>query len=361
MLYVDLPSGGHHGWGICGDNLSNAFAALTTIWRINNDPLPPARLPGPLLQSIGQDLRPHRPPIAATRRVGYAMFEDDQVARRTAAAALGNFDAIAAASRWGEQALSDAGLKTVVTIPQGIDTSLFHPRRAVRSRLRDRFVIFSGGKLELRKGQDIALRAFRRFSERHPDAFLVAAWHNVFPASVATMIASPYYPFTMRAGEPFSDALRRWVINAGLDPKHFELLPQLPNDELATVYGNSDVGLFPNRCEGATNLVLMEYMACGRPAIATDFSGHRDVLTDHNSLPLRAWRVARSRYRGEVIAHWCEPNIDEILERLESAYSSRDQLVELGAQAAADLSRWTWDRAALQFLSLLQIDPHLPA
>ena len=47
--------------------------------------------------------------------------------------------------------------------------------------LPGRFVVFSGGKLELRKGQDIVVAAFRAFVERHPDAVLVNAWHNAWP------------------------------------------------------------------------------------------------------------------------------------------------------------------------------------
>ena len=45
----------------------------------------------------------------------------------------------------------------------------------------DRFVIFSGGKLEYRKGQDIVIAAFKIFQKRHPEALLITAWHNVWP------------------------------------------------------------------------------------------------------------------------------------------------------------------------------------
>jgi glycosyltransferase involved in cell wall biosynthesis len=46
-----------------------------------------------------------------------------------------------------------------------------------------RFVVFSGGKLERRKGQDILMAAFKQFRDRHPraDALLVVAWHNYWP------------------------------------------------------------------------------------------------------------------------------------------------------------------------------------
>jgi glycosyltransferase involved in cell wall biosynthesis len=353
MVYLDLPTGAHHGWGICGDHLGDALSRLMPVVRVDRHAPPSRPLDGPLLQSVDAGLSPHTAGLHGARRIGYVMFEEDEIVRRTARTALAAYEAVAAASRWGAQVLRDAGLTAVTTIPQGIDTSIFNASRASRPRRHDRFVIFSGGKFELRKAQDLVARAFRIFATRHADAHLVAAWHNPFRASAATMIASPYLPFQRRADESFADAVRRWLTHARVPLDRVELLPPLSHAALADVYADTDVGLFPNRCEGATNLVLMEYMACGRPAIATDFSGHRDLLTDANSLPLRALRTARSRRDNDVVAHWCEPDVDEIVEQLERAYTDRARVSNLGRQAAADLATWTWDLAGERFARLL--------
>jgi glycosyltransferase involved in cell wall biosynthesis len=61
----------------------------------------------------------------------------------------------------------------------------------------------------------------------------------------------------------------------------------LSQRDLRNVIRNTDIGLFPNRCEGGTNLSLMEYMATGKPVVATTTSGHRDILTDTNCLPVK--------------------------------------------------------------------------
>jgi hypothetical protein len=45
----------------------------------------------------------------------------------------------------------------------------------------DRFKIFSGGKLEFRKGQDLVLLAFRAFAHRHSDVLLGTAWSQPWP------------------------------------------------------------------------------------------------------------------------------------------------------------------------------------
>jgi hypothetical protein len=52
---------------------------------------------------------------------------------------------------------------------------------------KGKFVVFSGGKLEMRKGQDIVIAAFEKFAAKHKDAILVTAWHNQWPKLTKTI------------------------------------------------------------------------------------------------------------------------------------------------------------------------------
>jgi glycosyltransferase involved in cell wall biosynthesis len=358
MIYVNLPSGDGWGSGVVGDNLAVALEALAPIKRIGPwlpDPLMSQEpIAGSLLQlCLGATFLRGHSGVGADRHVGYVIFEEDLVARRSALEGRDDFDVFVTACRWGEETLREVGLKALATVHHGVDLTRFNPARACRRRDDDRFVIFSGGKFEFRKGQDIVVRAFKIFADRHPDALLVTNWYNPFPDSAATMAASPYWPFACAADDRFIDALRRWLTATGVDLSRVRLLPPRPNANLAAIYGDSDIGLFPNRCEGATNLVLMEYLACGRTVVATDFSGHRDVLSEANSLRLRAWRPQPVFRDGMSVAVWCEPDVEEIVERLEHAYRNRDRLEDLARQAAADMMAFTWNRAARRFLHLL--------
>ena len=139
----------------------------------------------------------------------------------------------------------------------------------------------------------------------------------------------------------------------GVDATRAIHLDPLQNPLMARVYRNSDVGLFPNRCEGGTNLVLMEYMACGLPAIASFGSGHKDVLTHENSLPLERLRQATVRDGDEPPKIWHDAELEEIVEKLEWAYANRERLAELGRRAAQDMTRFTWAATARRFLELL--------
>jgi hypothetical protein len=131
-------------------------------------------------------------------------------------------------------------------------------------------------------------------------------------------------------------------------------LPPKPNYQMAAIYKNTDLGLFPNRCEGGTNLVLMEYMACGKPVIASFSSGHRDILSDHNSIPIKSLHPFVVRDQDDrFLYNWEEPNLDEIVSALEWAYWHRDEIKAIGRTAGEDLSKFTWKESARQFYELI--------
>ena len=58
-------------------------------------------------------------------------------------------------------------------------------------------MLFSGGKFEFRKGQDLVLKAFSVLSKKHPDMVLLTAWHNPWRASMETMRESPHIRFEL--------------------------------------------------------------------------------------------------------------------------------------------------------------------
>ena len=95
------------------------------------------------------------------------------------------------------------------------------------------------------------------------------------------MRASPHLRWPAMTGK-YGEAMTRLLAENGLDVSRVITLGPRPNALLARIYRNTDVGLFPNRCEGGTNLVLMEYMACGKPVVAVDATGHRDVVREEH-------------------------------------------------------------------------------
>ena len=381
ILYLALPLGTTHSWGVCGRYVTRELARMAPVCLVTDrleaglvgDELELAALRGllappeiqagraadvesPVLQSVpGPDLAPLRPRLRGRRNVGYAFFEQTTFQPSSIETARTLYDVLATGSSWCSEILRQHGLSEVRTVVQGVDPTIFRPVPGGREFFGDRFVVFSGGKFALRRGQDLAIAAFKVLQERHEDVLLVTSWFNPVPAGVRTMRASPYIHFEAPAGAVEYRTLIEGVLAAnGVDAARAIHLGPLPNAAMARVYRNSDVGLFPSRCEGGTNLAMMEYMACGRPAIATFGSGHKDVLTDENSLPLRRLRQATVRDGDNAPKVWHDAELEEVVEKLEWAYQNRERLAVLGARAAQDMTRFTWANTARAFLELLQ-------
>ena len=91
----------------------------------------------------------------------------------------------------------------------------------------------------------------------------------------------------------------------------------------------------------------MEFLACGKPAIVSFDSGHRDLVHEGNAILLQNQRDLEIKDPGgRVAARWQEVSVDEIIAAVEAAYHDRARLRALGAAAAEDLKKWDWSRSA---------------
>jgi glycosyltransferase involved in cell wall biosynthesis len=300
-----------------------------------------------LTSGFGVPRTPDQVELSGRPTIGVTFFETAQHAPEAIARAA-RYPAIITGSRWNEQVLRAHGLTNVRTILQGVDPSLFHPAPRVRYA-GDRFLVFSGGKLELRKGQDIALAAFRKFAERRRDAVLVSAWHSPWPdlarAIDRTGLAAPVVFGADGRLDPAG-----WAAANGIPPEQFIDAGQTPNPLMPQLLRQMDVALFTNRCEGGTNLVAMECMACGVPTILSANTGHLDLIEEDNCFALQRQGVLdepAARPFGDTPG-WGESDVDEAVELLERAYLDREEAARRGERGAATLGRLTWARTAEQ-------------
>ena len=334
-MKVSMPSGRAHGWGIAGEYLTNEIAKL-----------PPVE--GVTLHCIsGHDFRPMNAADWNQINIGYCFFENDIEALRHTRRAAREWDFIVAGSSWCEYQLRIGGVHQTATILQGIDPTNFYP---VPPRQDDgRFIVFSGGKFEYRKGQDLVIAAMRVFMQRHEDAYLACSWINQWPFSLASMAHSPHILFRA-SDEDCTTILQRTLHNNGIPPERVYLAPLVDNRLIRQIYQQTDIGIFPNRCEGGNNMVMCEYMACGRTVIASDATGHADVITVNNAFPLSNYSpLVVNDAKGEPSAIWHEVSVEEIIEELEFAYQNRDLCGQKALVAANEMKLLAWDKAAKEF------------
>ena len=160
------------------------------------------------------------------------------------------------------------GGERVHVLHPGVDTEQFVPaRRDERTRAelgwQGRRVVLTVGRLQLRKGQDMLIRALRQIREAVP---------NVLYAIVGD------------GGE--RERLQELVEREGLSD-HVQFLGELTDERLLGCYQQCDLFVLPNRQVGGDfegfGMVLLEAQACGKPVLAGASGGTAETMDIPNT------------------------------------------------------------------------------
>lgn len=379
MIFLNLPLGHNFGWGICGKYIAKELSTITDvklatlsnlasvkdeldIHLLKQILLTPSEIEhyqknpckGPLLTAIDPSFAPIPPLINGTKRIGYTFFENNLLSPPLINNARQYYDLIITGSKWCTQTLHGYGINNVETIIQGIDPSIFNTYNNEKEYFKDKFVIFSGGKFELRKGQDIVIKAYKVLQDKYDDVMLINSWFNPWGESMKTMQESSLLNFDITTND-YLNLISNTLLANAIDTTRVITLPPLSNFMMPKIYQNTDIAIFPNRCEGGTNLVMMEYMARGKPVIASYNSGHKDILSENNAIHIKSFKPLTRTVNGVRQAIWEEPDLDETINQLEWAYHNREEIKTLGHQAGKDMQKITWHNTAKAFYNVLTI------
>lgn len=251
-----------------------------------------------------------------------------------------NYDMFIAISRWNETFLREANVGPVHLCHQGIDTTMFAPGPS-SGLWKDRFIIFSGGKFEYRKGQDIVVAAFKRFQEKHPEALLITCWQTLLPQNpVPFQIAGNCQ--TVPVIDEKGIQITPWLLAQGLPQGSFLDIPYTPNMLMPSILRECSAAIFPNRCEGGTNLVAMEAMACGVPTLVADNTGQRDLVELIGCPSLGTQRPVKVPADHANTEDWGETDPDAVVEALEKIYTQNEQAKREALIVAEKVKAWDW-------------------
>ncbi len=384
LVLLDWPVSNIHGWGILGLNLFMAWANDRDLQPLMGAPISENNLGGydpglvlaleeailesnkfqpnlarfraaamrmdlPIVKGYGNGLfdpggvigRPH---------IGRCIFEDTRLDRLDDK--LSDCDVLVTASRWNADMLKAKTRKRVELIHEGVDNTLFRPGPRTGLLDQSKFYIFSGGKVEYRKGHDLVLLAFKEFSRRHDDAVLVTAWHSPWPQLSVGFKGKLAAPLELAADGTIH--VKKWVAANGINPDKVMEIKQIPNPLMPGVLCDMDCAIFPSRAEACTNLPAKEAMACGIPVILAANTGVKDVIDGGNCIALKTQKPILD-FTECGTDQWGESDVEEIVQALERLYADSSFRHKTGRDGAAWIvaRNRTWANHARQLKSLI--------
>ena len=208
------------------------------------------------------------------------------------------------------------------------------------------------------------IAAFRQLLRHYPDALLIAAWGNVGHVGLNTIAESPHVQGAPERGR--ADAINPWLAANGVPPTNVFLLPCVVNRQLPHLIKQSDVAVFASRCEGGTNLMAMETLACGVPTLISANTGHLDLLAMGfgHALPMgqaglgRVNPVVLNAYGGDPLGLWGETDPEELLYWWLQIAANREEWHRNGRQYADDVKSLSWRKSMRKLLTLVETISH---
>ena len=135
-------------------------------------------------------------------------------------------------------------------VPNGVDIEAFADARPW-SPAHGRTLLFVG-RLDPRKGFDVAVRAFARLCDRYDDLAFVVVGTGPYQSEL----------------DGLTPGVRQRIV----------MLGDVDDDALPPLYAAADVFIAPAVGSESFGTVLLEAMAAGRPIVASDIAGYREVV-----------------------------------------------------------------------------------
>ncbi len=264
-------------------------------------------------------------------RIGYTMLEVDGFPRRWVEQA-NDLDEVWVPSRFNLEGFARCGLRRPIHVmPLGVDNDHFHPGIRGHRHPDGDFVFLANFEWGERKAPERLLEVFNRTFRRDEPVVLVCKTIN------------------RDASVNVEQRIRALGLTASGGRIAFIHNREFAYCEMGALYRSADAYVSASRGEG-WDMPLLEAMACGLPAIATDWGAHRDFAHEGICYPLAtrgtvpAENVRCPYYEGFA---WADPDPEHLGVLLRRVFENRDEAAQKGQRAAVEVAeRWSWHAAA---------------
>ncbi len=258
-------------------------------------------------------------------RIGFSMLEVSRIPPSWVVQA-NQMDEVWTPTLWGAEVFLASGVRQPIhVVPLGVDTAIFKPAPP-RTKLTNHTIFLSVFDWGKRKGWDVLLRAYR-MAFRPTDAVLLllkidcrVAAHPI--QEIVALLPAPSPPVALIYNQPLTLA------------------------QLVELYQSADCFVLPTRGEG-WGMPILEAMACGVPAITTDWSGQTAFLDAANGYPLPVRHLTPTGldhpyYRN---AEWAEPDGGALVDLLRRVVAEPAERQAKGRRAVLAAQQWSWERS----------------
>lgn len=290
-------------------------------------------------------------------RVAFPVFEADTLSEKECYH-IEQQDILLLTSEWAanvvRKSMKEHGkaVPPIYVVGEGFNPAIFQPRVIEDNYLTlgwKRPYVQNIGKWETRKGHPELIKVLGKLADEDLRFTFIAHWGNIFQHDWQTQVnyhlgAAGFYQ--VQTGNYEKNDVKV-VLSSRLES----------HEDLANLMSICDFGVYPYKGEGWC-LPLLETMACGRPVIATNYSGPTEYLRSDVGIliePIGFQNIYDPTFFNSGRAgNWCQFSEDQLETAMRSMITMSDEeRKRLGCNAVERASDFTWDASASKILEAL--------
>lgn len=232
-------------------------------------------------------------------------------------------------------------IRKLQLIPEGVNTDFYKPGLEPLPGIKsENYTFLYVGDWSYRKGVQWLIPAFCRAFKKKDNVRLLISSHYQGGEDDQSRA---------RIKDEYEEILQKHGIN---EPPNIEFIYDwIPDDKLANFYNSVDCMILLS-CGEAWALPLIQGMACGKPAIATDWGGQTDYIHKSNGYPVKIEKfdTIHDKVKLSVDFYWYQlfafPEVKDAADKMRYVFENQAEAKRKGEKGRKYVShKFTWDKA----------------
>ena len=270
-------------------------------------------------------------------KIGFTMLETTGIPKEWVRQ-CNMMDEVWVPSHFNIKTFRDSGVTVPMhVIPLGIDPDYYSPK--IKSyKQHDKYTFLSVFEWGERKAPEILLKAYAKAFKKSDDVILICKVIN------------------NDGSIDIDEEIRKLNLPEDGPEIIFLYNTKFADYDMATLYRSADCFVISTRGEG-WGMPILEAMACGLPAIATNWSSQVDFFNETNGYPVDVASLIDAKAKCPYYEgfQWANPSEEHLIYQMRYVYEHQDEAKLKGMAASQEVrSSWTWDSAAKKILQRLE-------